>query len=496
MRINLGKVHPISAKTLLLISLLVCMPWNSYAQSLDWENKITAKARFASGGFRYIPLQEIAESLNVHTYYSNKVRKAVLYLGVDKITVSAYNPFVLVGKKARQMPINTKYSNGDILVPIKFFLPILREVLSDSSVSDVAVGDDDSFNITGVSVEEKENGTLIRVKILRDFDKSGISTRYSRRWLYIDILKGILDEHSFQTNLDAGLVKKVVPVQQKQMAQLSFQLTKDISGKEINVALNRGEILISIPTKDKLSADLIEKLKSDREKWKIDRIVIDPGHGGKDPGAIGPSGVFEKDVVLAIGKRLKRLLEEKLRIQVFMTRDSDRFISLKERTQFANKKEGKLFISIHANWNPNRRVRGTTTYFLGLAKSEEALEIAQRENAVIKYEENGREYAAYNDESIILATMAQNAYNIESQDFASIIQASLKKHTGLTDRGVKQAGFYVLVGASMPNILVEMAFISNRAEEKLLKKSSFQQKAAEGIYRSVKAFKEKHEKTL
>ncbi|MFQ5638253.1 MAG: N-acetylmuramoyl-L-alanine amidase [bacterium] len=472
-----------------------------HAQISNWESRIIRKARFTSGGFRYIPLHDIADVFNAHTYYSSKVRKAVLYLGEERITVTAYNPFVIVGTETRQMPINTKFDDGDILVPVKFFMPILRQVIGTTNVNDDVLFEriptlNPTENILGVSVEEKANGTLIRVKTTQPFDKSSISTRTSRRWLYLDVLNGTLDKQTFQTVLQSGLVKKVVPEQQKQIAQISFQLTKDIPSKKISLTRRTREILLSIPTKEKLSPDLVAKLQSDREKWKIDRIVIDPGHGGKDPGAIGTRGVYEKDIVLGIAKRLKKMIESNLDIEVFMTRNSDRFISLKERTQFSNQKEGKLFISIHANWNRNRSVEGTTTYFLGLARTDEALEIASRENAVIRYEDNEGDYAELTDETIILATMAQNAYNKESQDFAGIIQAALNNRTGLRDRGVKQAGFHVLVGASMPNVLVETAFISNKKEENLLKKASFQQKVAKGLFESIVAFKKKYEQDL
>ncbi len=466
---------------------------SAFSQSPDdWERHVVSAAHYTHAGVRYAAFHEVADALQGHTYYSTKVKKAVLYLGPTKITVTAFDPFVLLGNRIRQMPLETKYADGDILVPVKFFLPIVKEALA----ADGGGNGLDLPNLLAAAVENKANGTLIRVRKAGGFRPSHISTRYSRRWLYLDILGGRLDPQSFQVAIESPLVKKVEPLQQEQLAQLSFQLSQDISGKEVLVSQESDEILVSIPIREELSEELIEKLKSDRDKWKIDVVVIDPGHGGKDPGAIGPNGVYEKDVVLGIAKRLKKLLEGRLKIKVYMTRDSDKFISLKERTRFANQKAGKLFISIHANWNPNRRVRGTSTYFLGLAKSDEALEIAQRENAVIQYEGDQRDYSEYDDERIILATMAQNAYNKESQDLAAIIQKQLNSRTNLPDRGVKQAGFYVLVGASMPNVLVETAFISNRTEEKLLKKSSFQQRVAESLFESVKRFKEKYEKEL
>jgi N-acetylmuramoyl-L-alanine amidase len=295
-------------------------------------------------------------------------------------------------------------------------------------------------------------------------------------------------------NFKKGLVREIVPVQLDQMATITFKLNKDISGMDLHVTHHSNELLVSIP-KGKVSPDLLKKLKNDREKWLIDKIVIDPGHGGRDPGTIGVRGSYEKDVVLGIAKKLKELLEKKLKVQVFMTRGNDTYISLKERTQFANEKQAKLFISIHANWNRNSKLKGASTYFLGLAKSDEAVEIAQRENEVIKYDD-GAQNSGLSEENIILATMAQNAYNKESQDLANMIQESLAKHTGLRNRGVKQAGFYVMVGASMPNVLIETAFMSNKKEERWLKSSSFQQKVAQGIYESVKEFKRKYELTI
>ncbi|MFQ5650038.1 MAG: N-acetylmuramoyl-L-alanine amidase [bacterium] len=470
----------------------------SYAQTPDWERDIRLKARKIDGDFYYVALQEIAESLNAHTYYSNKVRKAVLYLGETRVIVTAFNPFVLLESQVLQMPVATRYDDGDILVPVKFFVPILKRALhateraNDEVRSDLGAG----VNILGVQVETKANGTLIRVKTREEFNESSISTRYSGNWLYVDILGGRIDPTSFATQIASDDVRDIVPVQLEEMVQLSFQLNRSVMEKSIHVSQQGNEILISIPSHEGLSADVLKKLHDVQAKWRIDRIIIDPGHGGRDPGTTGPRGTHEKDIVLAVAKKLKRLLERRLGVEVLMTRQTDKYVSLKERTQFANKNRGKIFISIHANWNRNRNVRGTTTYFLGLAKSEESLEIAQRENAVIKYDDGPSSYGQLTDEKIILATMAQNSYNKESQDFAAMIQGQISRKTGLQNRGVKQAGFYVMVGASMPNVLVETAFMSNKREEKLLNTASFQEKVARGIFESVKKFKEKYEEPI
>lgn len=497
MRFNHWRDGSVKAKLkIALLFFVFVSPLISYSQNSEWESSLNSKARKLGGDFYFIGLQEVAEILNTHTYYSNKARKAILYLGEEKIIVTAFNPFVLIGGDVLQMPVETVYEDGEIYLPVKFFIPILKQALREidglqASKNGLDVNTS-TANIVGVYVEDKANGTLIRVKTTRKFARTNFSTRYSRQWLYLDIYDGKIDKNLLATKIEPKLVSEFVPLQMSQMVQLSFKLKKDIAGREFNLSQHSDEIWLSIPSKETLNSKLLDELKSDREKWRIDKIVIDPGHGGRDPGTIGPGGTYEKDVVLGIAKKLRDLLED-LNIEVVMTRDSDTYLSLKERTQLANKEQGKLFISIHANANRNAGVRGTETYFLGLARSEESLEIAQRENSVIKYDMNGKDYSNLTDENIILATMAQNAYNKESQDFAAMIQESLEEETGLYDRGVKQAGFYVLVGASMPNVLVETGFISNKKEEKLLKSSAFQRKIAQGIYESIKEFKERYE---
>ncbi len=480
-------------RVFLISFLLSYLSAPAFAQSPEWEQKLYSRANKLNK-VEYIGLQEVAEILSAQTFYSSKVRKAILYLGEEKITVTAYNPYVLVGAAILQMPIDTEFDDGEILVPVKYFAPIIRDVLARSGGANSDLPPD--VNILGITVEEKANGTLIIVKTRQAFPQSNISTRYSRNWLYLDVLEGKIDNKLFQTQIQKGLVKQIVPLQMEQMVQLSFQLNEDIATKDMTITYHENEIWITIPNPDKLNSSIIEKLKTDRKKWKIDRVVIDPGHGGRDPGTRGRGGVYEKDVVLGIAKKLKKLFEKKTGIQVFMTRETDEYISLKDRTQFANKNSGKLFVSIHANWNRHSQVSGATTYFLGLAKSEEASDIAGRENAAISYEGSNGSGADYSAEMKILAAMAQNDYNKESQDFAAMIQSAIEKKTELADRGVKQAGFYVLVGSSMPNVLVETAFLSNSKEEKLLKSSSFQQKIADAIFDSIMEFKDKYEREL
>lgn len=218
---------------------------------------------------------------------------------------------------------------------------------------------------------------------------------------------------------------------------------------------------------------------------KIRRVVVDPGHGGHDPGAVGPSGVQEKDVVLAIGLKLRALLKEELGLDVVMTRSTDVFIPLEERTAIANKVNADLFLSVHANAAPNRSAAGIETYYLNLAKTEKVAQLAAKEN--------GTSLEKVSVLQAILFDLMANYKLNDSAHLADEVQKSLHKkirnrYSDVKNLGVKQGPFYVLVGATMPSILVETAFLSNAQEESRLKETAYQDMAAEGILEGVRSY--------
>ena len=217
----------------------------------------------------------------------------------------------------------------------------------------------------------------------------------------------------------------------------------------------------------------------------VKRIVVDAGHGGKDPGAIGPTGLKEKDVVLKIAKKVTSRLKKKLGCRVILTREQDRFLSLEQRTAIANAKKADLFVSIHANAAPNRKIRGVETFFLNFALDEDAMRVAARENATVS--------RRIGELKNILNDIMKNAKVDESSRLAGYIQKEVvgslrKKYTYVKNRGVKQAPFFVLIGARMPSILVEVSFISNRKEEKRLKNDSYLDRVAEGIVNGIESY--------
>ncbi|WP_446744844.1 N-acetylmuramoyl-L-alanine amidase [Silvibacterium acidisoli] len=215
---------------------------------------------------------------------------------------------------------------------------------------------------------------------------------------------------------------------------------------------------------------------------KINRIVVDAGHGGHDSGTLGPDGIEEKDVVLDVALRLGKLLKERLGADVIYTRDDDTFIPLETRTAIANKAQADLFISVHANSSSDASARGVETYYLNFTTSADALEVAARENAV-------SDQSIHQLSDLVKKITLQDKIN-ESREFASDVEQSLYTgledgNPGLKDRGVKKAPFVVLIGANMPSILAEISFLTNPNDAHQLREGAYRERIAESLYHGV-----------
>lgn len=217
----------------------------------------------------------------------------------------------------------------------------------------------------------------------------------------------------------------------------------------------------------------------------VKRIVIDAGHGGHDPGTIGHNGLQEKDLVLDVALRLDRLVRSELGAETLLTRSGDVFVPLEERTAIANSKGADLFLSIHANSSRNRSVRGIETYYLSFAQDPHAEEVAARENAVSA--------ATIKDLQNLVRAITLNSKIDESRDFAASVQEAMisrlrPEHPRIEDRGTRTAPFYVLIGANMPSVLAEIAFVSNPEEERMLKAADHRERIARSLLDGVRAY--------
>ncbi len=237
-----------------------------------------------------------------------------------------------------------------------------------------------------------------------------------------------------------------------------------------------------------ISPALSSAMEEDK-KWVI---VIDAGHGGRDPGALG-SFSKEKDITLPIALKTGDYITKNLsNVKVLYTRESDVFVDIRDRAEFANRNKADLFVSIHVNWAKYRSIKGTETFVMGLAKDQENLEVAMKENEVILLEDDyTTKYEGFDPkspESYIMFTLIQNIHLSQSTNLASKMQSQYKDRVSRTDRGVKQAGFWVLFMTTMPSVLTEIGFITNADEEKFLNSTQGKDYIASAIFRACRDY--------
>lgn len=475
------------------------------------DAKISASiSAFARGKLLYASADDIATALGMTPRLRDGGKRLEIIATSTSLFLADSNCFVVFVDPARkervfQLSSIVLFSRGTHYVPARSFLEALASAFPVSARLDQSTmmlyverpGPAVQFDVTSLAFDEKSNGMIIRIPLARP---PGAVEHWlkSDGWLYVTIggVRGNVKKLE-RTPPDA-FVKKVMAVQSEGSLQLSFNLNKKVESAELTTAADSTTLEITLRTPAEATTNY--SLEHRRERWHLDVIVIDAGHGGRDWGASGVTGVREKDVTLAVALKLGTLIKKSIDgVSVVYTRKDDRFVELDRRGRIANEADGKLFISIHCNSlkRKPRPTRGFEVYLLRPGRTEEAVSIAERENAVIQMEEGFEErYKHLTDENFILTTMAQSAYVRASEVFADILQNEMATHAGIPNRGVKQAGFYVLVGASMPNVLVETAYLSNREDERFLRSDAGQQKIAEAILRAVRKYLGEYEKLL
>ncbi len=375
---------------------------------------------------------------------------------------------------------------------------------TDSFAKEPAGGFDHAI-LTDVDVESTNSSTIVRLKLDRNVAYSMKHTEVGRRTgspptlelflSYVDIL----DTYKKKFDVSSPHLKKFKFGKRVLGSGVKFSFVME-SGAPYEVKTVGNNIFVRFGGETSPSAPGIpvvapSKLKGDtvnaRSK-KSFRVVIDPGHGGKDPGAIGPRGTKEKDITLKISKRLARELKKKKGVKVYLTRSRDKSLTLEERSAFAIKKRADLFISVHVNASRRKGSRGISTYYLNNATDRAAARLAKQENRAA-----GKKLS---DVEHILSTMLQNHDTAESSQLAHDIQKSMMKrmsarYPNVTDRGVRSALFYVLVGAKCPAVLLETSFISNPLEERRLRLGHYRDHlaigAAQGVSEYIKLINER-----
>ncbi len=361
--------------------------------------------------------------------------------------------------------------------------------------------------ITGVQIEQRANGAIITFAASGALAQTSLLKPDPEGFIYFSFANTVCNIEALTRVHKSGLVRSITP-QRFPGNGLQFTIALDNRSAIINSAdfqynkkSNRYLIYIrsdadveEIHRKEK-EQQIAQVLSRDVEKWKLNTIVLDAGHGGKDPGALGGNGTREKDIALNIVHDLGTFIEQKWpEVRVVYTRKDDTFIPLHERGKIANRNGGKLFVSVHCNASPNRSARGSEVYILGAHKNKEALDVAMLENSVIRNEADYQvEYKGFTEEYLIMSSMAQNAFAKQSTTLAQNIIKPIDQKQGSNSRGVRQAGFMVLWTPSMPSALVEVGYLSNPTEEQILRDRQEQAKIAYGIFKGVQLYRKNYE---
>lgn len=511
-----------SLRKLILILVLYILGSTHSSRAQDFESTITLFSQTSDTvsipflqktDIPYIALNHFLQALSLPFVVNDTTKKIDFLVGNYLIRFTENNPFVVITERhtdavtSYQMQQRTLRKNGTFYVPLHELLAFMSKVkkyqfvYNDSKRTLSPYSEPSKYDILDLVVEQKSNGyllTLVSTKRLVEVE----SWLKPDGWLFLTITNALADTFRLQKKALQPPLSKFFIFQSPTSVQLTMKVSPDVERAEVLQDPSTTNLLILLRTKAPTERP-VQKPKKDlskeRERWKLDVIVLDPGHGGKDPGTIGVRGTYEKDITLSVALKLGELIRRHMPdIKVVYTRTTDTFVELYRRTQIANEAGGKLFISIHCNSTPRKPSpqNGFEIYLLRPGKTEEAIAIAAQENAVIQFEENYQErYRKLTEEEFIIITMAQSAYMKHSELYAAIATETVGSKLQ-TKCGVYQAGFYVLVGASMPNVLVELGYLSNKHEEEFLRSETGQRKIASALFESIKRYKQEYEETL
>ena len=518
-------------RALSLFTVAVCISFLAPAQQKKvfiriGQQEPAAISALDSAGVLYVSMNDAAAKLDLPFSRSDADQKLEIRFAGQRIKLTAQNPFVVITEMATNLSdvylspqevfrTDTTYYAPLSIFPNIFdkFIPTVASPDTVTFVTNPTTVPTPQYDIAGLQVEKKMNGYLVTVlanRKLGDYE----SWLNENGWFFLTVANAKADTNAIKRAETYGAIRQILTFQSPTSVQLTFRVSPDVVPPvDVVVDSTTNNLLISLRTESKaVRAELQKKrkeilqkqreeLEQNRIRYKLDVIVLDAGHGGKDPGTIGVTGVREKDVALGITLKLGALIQKNLKgVKVVYTRKTDKFVELYRRGQIANEAGGKLFVSIHCNSMPRKpsRANGFEIYLLKPEKTERAIEIARAENDVVKLEDNYQKHykEKLTAEDFIILTMAQNAYVKYSERFAEIAAESMSKSLKIKNSGVHQAGFLVLVGASMPNVLVETGYLSNKKEEKVLASKKGQERIAEALFEGIKEYKSIYERSL
>ena len=463
-------------------------------------------AAYRQNRITYLSFSELAEILGGTLDWETAGHQISYTDGVNRFDFVLNSPFFKLNDNSYNMTFPADLRNGQLYLPAETFIGFLNGALPQSISFNGEQAllriDSEYFNVTDLVVSPKANGLLIEILLTGALPYEIFQTEGN--WLNVSITNGRINQSLIKSRKDSRCMYKLSTHQAAGSGQVSMRLKGKVQKFHHKMAYNPPRIQITIADAG-FSLDTSATTPIVGPDDKIDVIVIDPGHGGSDYGAIGPGGTREKTVVLEIARELAKLIRKDKQFRVVMTRDRDRYISLDQRAKIANDAGADLFISIHANASVKKKARGWNVFFLAPAKNDSARSVAQFENSFFLKERSALEahrgdsaspqdeYGLENPILSILNEMIMTEFQAESYDLAMILAREFRKSLKIPSRGVDQAGFFVLNKVFTPSVLIEAGFISNKKEEKTLKSSKYHKRVAKAVYNAIKKFKAKYE---
>ncbi len=453
----------------------------------------------------YLRANDVAKIFKATQFWNASTRKVILGIHRTRFTITVDTRVVVIDGDPMMLRRDVRYESGFVMIPMEFVLDLvppytLNALKWDPNTNTLSV-EKVGYNVTGMTFTTTADRSTATIELTEplihhvDSNTPGL--------VRLKIYGGRIDPAKFQVKESHGLFDEVRGEQTDRDAYVYFDIKRytsrvvveqDDSPPRIRVVVEKGD-LPEIPEPDfagRKSVEVVDRRAVEHRRLHVRKIVLDPGHGGKDYGKIGVTGVLEKDVNLELAKRARDALRRQLGVEVVLTREGDELLSLTRRTEIANEMEGDLFISIHCNAWFSEETGGFEAYFLSPARTEWDRAVAKAENAADDYLRPASD--AGSDIDFILWDIVQNEFINESSQFAELTQIAMNDRLGLRNRGVKQANFTVLQGAHMPAVLIETGFLSNPEEEQLLVDAGFQAKVAEGIVDAVRKFRQRYER--
>ncbi|MBK7187560.1 MAG: N-acetylmuramoyl-L-alanine amidase [bacterium] len=448
----------------------------------------------------YVRSADFATAMRAGRFWQDTLRRLDLDVGGKVFTVTGGSRVVMGSPGESLLPVPVLDHAGDLWLPLDALLRVVGpatglEVAFDAGSGRVTLGPSDD-NVENVTIETLGHSTAVH---LRCRDPLGWSVeRPAFDQVTVSLRGGRADAAALSATPAAGFVRAVEARQDADRLVVTLRLG-DGAGEHRAYAADGGRDVVVVlaaaatadqaadssgaaPADDPVAALLPPAPGADAAARPLRTVVIDPGHGGGDTGAVGRRGIMEKDVNLAVARELKQYLERSGGLDVVLTRQRDEAMDLDARAEAANAAGGDLFISLHCNSWFDDQARGFETYFLSPASSDWARSVEAAENGA---SDGGREPG---DVEFIVWELVQNRYITRSSQFAEYLQARACRELGSPDRGVRQAGFRVLVGAYMPAVLVELGFLSHADEEMRLDERTYQRQLARTIGDAVLGF--------